>query len=231
MRYGPGGLDTLVNDDVFADVDLLALSVTTGTVDGVKHVLRRVVQALTETVVLALVVVVSHVRTTLVVAFAFAYFDLFVKGNTLTACVALLLRVLARVGRLVLPPVPVVVNEWGGVAAVLTLGYVDVAVEVNLLGLATIVLAIVDAVLYVDLRVGVVLVGWAVARWTDVLSVDVTTTTMLQKIEKVMALGNNREVGCWKQSVCTVCRHRRVPLPGRQPISAGDVFIVAPQGK
>lgn len=113
--------------------------------------------------VLAVFVVISHIST--VLAFGrsvdctlFDDVDFFVKRNRLTLGVALF-WVVSWVGALVLPAArsSVLLGERCGSVSVVSLRYVDAGVEVDLgiWSLTGVVLSVVDAVLDVELGVGV----------------------------------------------------------------------------
>lgn len=120
---------------------------------------------------MAFVVVISHITFRSVDgAFLDSYF--LVEANGLTFSVTFG-RVLTWVGRLVLPATrgTVLFGEWGGAVAELLLGDVNVALDVDLGGWSVTgwVLAVVDAILDVNLGVGVALEGLTVAMQSKML--------------------------------------------------------------
>ena len=128
------------------------------------------VKTVTEAVVVALVVVVAHI--TLVTDLRWFVdgkvvdFYSFFEADRLTLGVTVCC-VFTRVGRLVLPLTrsTVLLDKWGGAVAVLAFVDVDLSIVVDLgaRGVTGCVLAVVDAVLYVDLCVRVPLVWLSVA--------------------------------------------------------------------
>jgi len=144
---------------------------------AVQDAVGGAVEAVTEGVVLAVLVVISHINAVLTLAgwvdrALLGDLDFFVKGNGLTLGVTLL-GVLARVGALILPPtgVSVLFGKGGGTLAVVSLSYVDTGVVIDLgcRSVTGLELAVVDSVFDVDLGVGVSLEGRlvsAVRRWT-----------------------------------------------------------------
>ena len=131
-------------------------------VNGVENFVCCAVETVTEAVVMAVFVVISHVtlvRTTGCVDSSLAYANLFVEGDGFTVGVGGLSWVLARVGRVAFPLTGLSVVLLGVGSSALTevcLGCVKAGVEV--LGLA-----VVSAVLYVNLGLRVTLVRLTVA--------------------------------------------------------------------
>lgn len=149
--------------------------------------------------ILAFVVVISHVTTVLALVSGdsnvslFGDFDFVVESDPLALVGRGVTSVLARVGALVLPlgrflvVVGGVVVAWVGALAlpitrfavvlgkgsravsVVSLGYVDASVNVNTGRLTRLVVAIVHAIFNVDLSVGVTPVGLAVVA-SDTIS-------------------------------------------------------------
>lgn len=157
---------TVFHDDVFLFLDdAIVVVPVTSAVDGVQDAVGGAVQTVAEGVVVAVLVVISHVRP--VLAFGSVYgtlgdVDLLVEANRLTLSVVCS-AVLTRVGALVLPTI--LLAEGSGAVSVLPLGDVDTFVEVEL-GAGSVpggILSVVDAVLYVDLGTGVTLVRFTVA--------------------------------------------------------------------
>ena len=121
-------------------------------------------------------VVISHINLVLAVggtesvdsSAGLGDLDVLVESYWLTLSVALSSLELARAGTLVLPAADVAAilfGERGSALAEVSLGYVKTAVEVDLGGWSVTgwVLAVVGAVLYVELGVGVAVVGLTVA--------------------------------------------------------------------
>jgi hypothetical protein len=121
------------------------------------------VETVTEAVVVAVFVVISHITLVLAtgcVDSSLAYANLFVEGDGFTVGVGLLSGVLARVGGVAFPLTGLSVVLFGVGSSALTevsLGCVDAGVEVVLS------LAVVSAILYVDLSFRVTLERLTVA--------------------------------------------------------------------
>lgn len=166
---GSGGGNFAVTDnDVLVDavdgVVLVVVLVVGAAVDGVEDLVRGAVETVAERVVVTVFVVVSHVTLVLAsrVDSGAAHANLFLEGDGLTLRVPLV-GVLTRVGGLAFPLTGfsvVLLGVGSGAVAVLPLSYVDAAVEV----VAGLELAVVGAVLDVDLVVGVTLVRLTVAK-------------------------------------------------------------------
>jgi hypothetical protein len=169
---GAGHFAVTDNDILFDTLDAFLLRLGVGVVrvvvvvaavDGVENFVRCAVETVTEAVVVAVFVVISHITLVLAtgcVDSSLAYANLFVEGDGFTVGVGLLSGVLARVGRVAFPLTGLSVVLFGVGSSALTevsLGCVDAGVEV-VLGLA-----VVSAVLYVDLSFRVTLEGLTVA--------------------------------------------------------------------
>jgi hypothetical protein len=170
---GAGNFAVTDNDILFDTLDAFLLRLGVGVVrvvvvvvaavDGVENFVRCAVETVTEAVVVAVFVVISHVTLVLAtgcVDSSLGYANLFVEGDGFTVGVGLLRRVLARVGRVAFPLTGLSVVLFGVGSSALTevsLSCVDAGVEVVLS------LAFVSAVLYVDLGVRVTLEGLTVA--------------------------------------------------------------------
>lgn len=188
---GSGGGDFAVTDDdvLFDALDgrlLVVVLVVGAAVDGVKNLVRGAVKSVAEGVVVAVFVVISHVTLVLarLVDSSAAHANLFLEGDGLTLGVPLV-RVLTRVGALAFPLTGfsvVLLGVGSGAVTVLPFSCVDTAVEV----LAVLVLAVVGAVLDVDLVVGVALVGFTVvllAANVDVYAVVVAVVVAAGGVE------------------------------------------------
>lgn len=161
------------NDILFDTLDAFLLRLGVGVVrvvvvvvaavDRVENFVSCAVETVTEAVVVAVFVVISHITLVLAtgcVDSSLGYANLFVEGDGFTVGVGLLRRVLARVGRVAFPLTGLSVVLFGVGSSALTevsLSCVDAGVEVVLS------LAFVSAVLYVDLGVRVTLEGLTVA--------------------------------------------------------------------
>jgi hypothetical protein len=160
--------------------------VVVAAVDRVENFVRCAVETVTEAVVVAVFVVISHITLVLAtgcVDSSLGYANLFVEGDGFTVGVGLLRRVLARVGRVAFPLTGLSVVLFGVGSSALTevsLGCVDAGVEV-VLGLA-----FVSAVLYVDLGFRVTLEGLTVVVSFDV---DVNTAIETLVVEAVLGTG------------------------------------------
>ena len=173
------------NDVLFNTLDAFLLGlgvvvvVVVGAVDGVENFVRCAVETVTEAVVVAVFVVISHVTlvlTTGCVDSSLCHANLFVEGDGFTIGVGLLSGVLARVGRVAFPLTGLSVVLFGvgsSAFAEVSLGCVDAGVEV----LTVLVLAVVSAVLYVDLGFRVTLVGFTVAD--EVRSLALSRVTLV----------------------------------------------------
>lgn len=168
-----GDLAVLDNDvffDTLSAARVVVRVVVVVALEWVQDLVSGAANSVAEGVVVSVFVVISHVPLvfTLGVTVNGALLDLhlLVELNWVTLGVTLG-WVLTWVGRLVLPHARsfVLLGEWGGAVAVLTLVDVDARVEVDLSGWSVTgwVLAVVDAVLNVDLSVGVPLVWLSVA--------------------------------------------------------------------
>lgn len=122
--------------------------------EGVEDLIGSLVETVTDAVVVALVVVVSHIKAVtatfagLVDGALDVDFDLFVESNTLTLGVAGGWE-LPRTGALFLPTgLSVLLCERSSAVAVVSLGYVDASVVGGLI-------TVVDTVLDVDLGLSV----------------------------------------------------------------------------
>ena len=151
----------ILDSDVFlydTIVVVVMMVVVTAAVDRVQDAVGSAVETLTERVVLALVVVVSHVTAVFVFGSVnstlFGYLDVFVNDFA----VASSSFESARIGALVLPAagLSVFFSEWDGAVTVLSLSDIDAGVEVYL-GCWS-VTGWIFAVLNVDLGVDVALV-------------------------------------------------------------------------
>jgi hypothetical protein len=148
------------------------MMVVLASVNRVNDTVGGAVQTVAEGVVLAFVVVVSHVRA-VVSAGVFSLFKCY--SLTLSEAVC---WVLARVRARVLPPtrLSVLFGERCGAVTVVSLGYVDVGIDVDLSAgsVTSPVFTVVDAVLNVDLGVGVTTVRLTVSAEAGVRLAVVT---------------------------------------------------------
>lgn len=147
LDVATGGLTTGSrhgNLAIFHDNVFFAISaVMSASVDRVEDAVGCAVKTVTKGVVMAVLVVVSHVK--LVLGFVDSSADLFVDPNFLSWCgVTLPLNKFTRVGRLVLPTRRgKLFSEWGGACAELSFSYVDRAFCVELyVGVALVGLAV-----------------------------------------------------------------------------------------
>lgn len=162
FAWGRHGDFTVTDDDIFFTFDAVLVLVVTSAFEGVEDAIGGLVETVTERVVVAVLVVVSHVLfgvgRTSVDGGAF-YLDGF--GESVGRVV------LARRGRLVLPITrrAVLFDEGGGTVTKVSLGNVDARVEVDLSGwrVTSRVLAVVFTVLNVDLSFGVPLIWFTVS--------------------------------------------------------------------
>jgi hypothetical protein len=176
---------TILDSHVFLDshvlldshvtiVVVVVVMMTVFRVERVEDTVGSTMETVTEGVVLAVFVVVSHIR--LVPAFTrpvdrslFGDPDVLVEADGVSLWVAAF-RVVAWGGALVLPAArsSVLLGEWDGAVSEVSLSYVDAGVDVDLgsWGVSSIKLAVVDAVLNVDLVVCVTLVRFPVAGST-----------------------------------------------------------------
>lgn len=173
---GSGGHFALLDDDVFLNTlrTRLVVMVVVSAVDRMEDTVGGTVKSVTEGVVVAVFVVISHVTLVLGSSWAvdggLAYTDLLVESDWVTLWVALS-RVVTRVRALVLPAAGLAVVLLGarsGAGAVVLLGYVNTTVEVVLgsRSVAGRILSLVAAVLNVDLVVDVAVVRLTVAvKW------------------------------------------------------------------
>ena len=171
-RSGAGHFAVTNNDILFDTLNAFLLRLGVGVVrvvvvvaavDGVENFVRCAVETVTEAVVVAVFVVISHITLMLAtgcVDSSLAYANLFVEGDGFTVGVGLLSGVLARVGGVAFPLTGLSVVLFGVGSSALTevsLSCVDAGVEVVLS------LAVVSAVLYVDLSFRVTLERLTVA--------------------------------------------------------------------
>lgn len=182
-----GGHFAVTDNDVLFDtldafllgLGVVVVVVVVGAVDRVENFVRCAVETVTEAVVVAVFVVISHVTlvlTTGCVDSSLCHANLFVEGDGFTIGVGLLSGVLARVGRVAFPLTGLSVVLFGvgsSAFAEVSLGCVDAGVEV----LTVLVLAVVSAVLYVDLGFRVTLVGFTVAD--EVRSLALSRVTLV----------------------------------------------------
>ena len=166
--------------------------VVVAAVDRVENFVRCAVETVTERVVVAVFVVISHVTLVLLtgcVDSSLAHANLFVEGDGFTVRVPLLSWVLARVGRAGFPLAGLSVVFFGvGSSAVteVSLSCVEACVE----GLG---FAVVRAVLYVDLSFGVALVRLTVAE--EVRSLALSRVTLLpSKVHPLNGGGSSVEI-------------------------------------
>lgn len=187
--WGRHGDFAVLDNNVFLTLNYFVLVGVVAVVvavafEWVKNAVGSAVETVTERVVLALFVVISHVKA-VATSFAravedtFLDLDLFVEANRLTLAVSFTCYV-SRVGALLLPTTrsSVLLGEWGGAVTKVPLGKIDWVVVVDLCTWSVTgwVLAVVDAVLNFDLSVGVTLVWLVVALAVNVnlyASVDV----------------------------------------------------------
>jgi hypothetical protein len=173
-----GGYFAVTDNDIFFDtfggvLVLVVMVVVVTAVDGVENFVGGTVKTVTEGVIVAVFVVISHitlVRATGWVDSSTAYANLFVGGDGFTVRVPWLSWVLARVGGVGLPLASLSVVFFGvrsSAAAVVSLGCVDTAVEV-------LFFTVVGAVLNVDLGLGVSLVWFTVAEVGSLATSGVT---------------------------------------------------------
>ena len=203
LTGGGGSFAVTDNDILFDALDAFLLGlgvgvgvvVVVGAVDGVENFVRCAVETVTEAVVVAVFVVISHITlvlTTGCVDSSLCHANLFVEGDGFTIGVGLLSGVLARVGRVAFPLTGLSVVLLGVGSSALTevsLGCVDAGVEV----LTVLVLAVVSAVLYVDLGFRVTLVGLTVAD--EVRSLALSRVTLVPgKVHPPNEGGSSNEV-------------------------------------
>lgn len=162
----------VLDDYVFLDTLDWALGVVVAVVvavafEWVEQSVSGAADSVAERVVVSVFVVISHIKTgsTAFGAFLDVYFGVEVDWSTLS-------WILALVGALVLPTTrsTVLLGEWCGTVTKLSLGDVDVGIEIDLSSWSVTsgVLVVVDAVLDVDLSVGVALVWLAIAAAVNV---------------------------------------------------------------
>jgi hypothetical protein len=192
----------------YVDVDtiLVVMMVMAAAVDGVQDAVSSAVKALTERVVLSLVVVIAHITLVLAVwsvVWALGYFDLFVNDFAVSTCSSRFtwVGVSARLS--------VLLGERNGTVTVLSLGDVDVCVDIDLgcWGVAGVVLAVLDV--DVDLLVDVPLGRLTVARWQPTLLVAVPWLEywwMVMELSRderwsEMKLGREEK---WRETQCVV---------------------------
>lgn len=203
LTGGGGSFAVTDNDILFDALDAFLLGlgvgvvvvVVVGAVDGVENFVRCAVETVAEAVVVAVFVVISHITLVLAtgcVDSSLCHANLFVEGDGFTVGVGLLSGVLARVGRVAFPLTGLSVVLLGIGSSALTevsLGCVDAGVEV----LTVLVLAVVSAVLYVDLGFRVTLVGLTVAD--EVRSLALSRVTLVPgKVHPPNEGGSNDEV-------------------------------------
>lgn len=161
-----GHFTVLLDNNILLSLDV---AVTTR---AVQDAVGSAVKSVAETVVLALVVVISHIKAVLVLARSvyrspFGDLDFFLVGGRLTLCVAGS-GVLSWVSALALP------------AAVLSLGFVDTGLGYlgswRVVSVAVTILTIPDTVLHVDLGVGVASVRFTIAKPIPLMSVGYEVT-------------------------------------------------------
>lgn len=181
FAWGAHGDFAVFDNDVLFTLNYTTVVMTTlVALEGVKDAVGSTVEAVTEAVVVAVFVVISHVKS-VTTTFSWcvdgavfdSYFVVEVNGFTLGVTVG---WVVAWVGGLVLPTTrsSVLLGEWGGTVSVVPLGNVDAGVEVDLGSWSVTgrIFAVKDAVLNVDLGVGVPLVRLPIAM-LDRMSVTV----------------------------------------------------------
>ena len=166
----------ILDSDVFLydTIVVVMMMVVTAAVDRVQDAVSGAVEALTERVVLALVVVVSHITAVLafgsVYSTLFGYLDFFVNDFAVALCSF----ESARIGALVLPAagLSVFFCEWDGAVTIVTLSDIDAGVKIYL-GCWSVTRGVL-AVLDVDLGVDVALIWLTVAVVKPVILAAVT---------------------------------------------------------
>ena len=166
---------SILDDYVFLN-SVLVVMMMTSAVDGMQDAVSCAVKAVAEGMVVPVFVVISHINLVLAVggtgfvdgSAGLGDLDVLVESYSFALSVALSSLELAREGTLVLPTADVAAilfGERGSALAEVSLGDVKTAVEVDLGGWSVTgwVLAVVGAVLYVELGVGVAVVGLTVA--------------------------------------------------------------------
>ena len=147
--------------------DTITMVVVWAAVDRMQDAFGSAVQSVTEGMVLAVFVVVSHIRAVLVsfagsVVCTLFDVDFFVESDTCPSS-----SVVAWIGALVFVSAgtTVLFGKWNGAVSVISFGYVDTSVQIDLgsWGVADWVLAVVLVVFDVNLGVGVALVRLTVA--------------------------------------------------------------------
>ena len=109
------------------------MMVVAAAVDGMQDAIGGAVKALTERVILSLVVVIAHITLVLAVwsvVCTLAYFDFFVNDFAVASCSS----TFTRVGVLALPAagLSVLLGERDGAVTVVSLSDIDVCVDVDL---------------------------------------------------------------------------------------------------
>jgi hypothetical protein len=177
LTWGAHGDFAVADDDVFLTLGVVVGVfgvVVTSALEWVENAVGGLVETVAERVVVAVLVVVSHVLLGWAGRGGAVYRDRFLETNGL-AFVEAVCWVVAGVGGLVLPVAgrAVLFDERGGAVAEVSLGDVDARVEVDVggRGMTRGVLAVVVTVLDVDLGVCVPCVGFTVSRWGGGVSV------------------------------------------------------------
>lgn len=168
LTWGRHGDFAVTDDNVF--VTLVAVFVfvvvVTSAFEWVEDTISGLVETVAERVVVAVLVVVSHVLFGWGVDGSAVYLNRFFETNGVTFGEAVC-WVVTRVRGLVLPITrrAVLFDEWGGAVTEVSLGNVDARVDVDVGGWSVTsgILAVVVTVLDVDLSVGVPLIWFTVS--------------------------------------------------------------------
>lgn len=196
LTWGTHGDFAVLDNNVFLTFNTTVVTALVA-LEWVQDAVGSAVKTVTEGVVVAVFVVISHVKAVTTTFFwcvdgLIFDSDFVAEANGLTLGVTVS-WVLTWVGRLVLPTTrsSVLLGEWGGAVTVVPLGDVDAGIKVDLgsWGVTSWVLAVVDAVLNVNLCVGVPLVRLPVAMF-DGMSAAVMPVV---KVARTVMMGHDRE--------------------------------------
>lgn len=169
LTWGRHGYFAVTDDDILVTLVavLVLVVVVTSAFEGVEDAVGGLVKTVAERVVVAVLVVVSHVLFGWGVDGSAVYLNRLFETNGVTFGEAVC-WVVTRVRGLVLPITrrAVLLDEWGGAVTEISLGNVDARVEVDVgsWSVTSRVLAFVITVLDVDLSVGVPLIWFTVSK-------------------------------------------------------------------